>query len=259
GDTLPEKAILQATLKYQGRIVDQREVTIRLSETDDDEVVRLAFSGIPGYTLPDSVIHSTISTTNNSEEEIQGDISVELETILGTINLLAQHIELQANQTRVFPFVLKIPIGAEMSTAYIKSDFNSDNFSSSTRARVKIKAIEEPLFQISYSIRNEDGKEVPGLVPRMSSITIEIIGKTQVGDIDDLKIILRIMSLRSVVQEFEIPFPEISGEEFDTVVKWMTPPVDIVTGYYLETVIEHKGRQLPGRAIEQTEKQFTVY
>ncbi|MHA1638147.1 MAG: hypothetical protein ACTSUO_08710 [Candidatus Thorarchaeota archaeon] len=259
GSKQPENALLQATLKYQGRIVDQRETTIKLSESEDEEVVKLVFSGIPGYTLPDTIFHSTISVSNNFGKKIQGDILIELETILGTENLLNQQIELGANQTRIFPFVLKIPIGAEMSTAYIKSNFNADTCSSSTRTRIKIKAIEEPLFHISYSIKNEDGKEVPGLVPRMSTISIEVKGETQVGSTDDLKILLRIMSLRSVVKQFEIPFPETRGDEFDTVVRWMTPPVDIVTGYYLETVIEHKGRQLPLRAIEQAEKQFTVY
>ena len=72
-------------------------------------------------------------------------------------------------------------------------------------------------------------------------------------------ILFRIMSLRSIVKQFEIPFPDTDGEDFSVTVKWMTPPVDMVTGYYLESVIEHKGRQLPSRAVSQSEKQFTVY
>ncbi|MHA1575884.1 MAG: hypothetical protein ACTSU3_00845 [Candidatus Thorarchaeota archaeon] len=255
----PDHVILEATITYLGKVMDSRQAIVKLADSDDSDFHDISFSGIPGYSLPDDLINSTINVSSKSDEDITGELSVEFETVLGKSLLFTQTIEIAANQTKVFPFIIQVPLAAEMSTAHIKGQFKVHDKTSSARVRMKIKAIEEPLFHFEYSISNEDGTEVPGLVPRITPILLNIRGETKVSEISDLSILLRVMSRRIVVKQFEIPFPELQGQEFETQVKWLTPPVDVVTGYYLETVIEQKGKPLTKRAVKQVEKQFTVY
>ncbi|MCK4567194.1 MAG: hypothetical protein KAU48_07785, partial [Candidatus Thorarchaeota archaeon] len=60
-----------------------------------------------------------------------------------------------------------------------------------------------------------------------------------------------------IIKEFEIP---ISSEcENVLTVRWLTPPIDVVTGYFVEAMISQEDRYLPTRAIDVTRKQFTVY
>ena len=73
----------------------------------------------------------------------------------------------------------------------------------------------------------------------------------------NLKLHLRIMSRRDIVKEFELPI----GKERENIlrVKWLTPPIDVVTGYYVDAQISQDGQHLPKRALDVTRKQFTVY
>jgi len=251
--------ILEATITYQGKVMDSRQATVKLVDSDESDFLDISFSGIPGYSLPDDLIHSTINISNKHDEDTSGQLLVELETVMGKSLIFNQTVEIEAQQTKMFPFIIHVPLAAEMSTAHIKGQFKFDKKTSLARVRMKIKAIEEPLFHFEYSISNEDGSEVPGLVPRITPIFLNLRGKTQVAETGDLVILLRVMSRRNVVKQFEIPFPDMQGNEFEAQVKWLTPPVDVVTGYYLESIIEQKGKPLTKRAVEQIEKQFTVY
>ena len=47
--------------------------------------------------------------------------------------------------------------------------------------------------------------------------------------------------------------------ELEAEIPWTTPNVDVVSGFYLEALVEQKGQILPDRAVNQTQKQFTVY
>ncbi|MFW9800733.1 MAG: hypothetical protein ACFFD9_09870, partial [Candidatus Thorarchaeota archaeon] len=75
----------------------------------------------------------------------------------------------------------------------------------------------------------------------------------------DLSIVVRVMSRRDVVKQFELPFPDSQAQENEVKVRWITPPVDVVTGYYVEALIVQGSRTLPNRAVSQNRKQFTVY
>ena len=74
---------------------------------------------------------------------------------------------------------------------------------------------------------------------------------------EKLKLHLRVMSRRDIVKEFELPLS--SDSENIVTVKWLTPPIDVVTGYYIDAMISQDDHQLPRRAIEVIRKQFTVY
>ncbi|TFF93440.1 hypothetical protein EU546_06190 [Candidatus Thorarchaeota archaeon] len=67
------------------------------------------------------------------------------------------------------------------------------------------------------------------------------------------------MTRRELLAEFQIPFDTVDADTYHTQIEWTTPPVDVVTNYYLDAVISQHGRQLPARAIEIEKKQFTVY
>ena len=120
-----------------------------------------------------------------------------------------------------------------------------------------MKAIEKPFFKVNFSIRNESGDEIPGLVARLTPVEI-ITNVTSIREgMENLKLILRVVSKRDIVKEFEIP---LSMNKTNSVaVKWLTPPIDIVTSYYLDAEISQDDKQLPGRAIDVVRKQFTVY
>ncbi len=67
------------------------------------------------------------------------------------------------------------------------------------------------------------------------------------------------MTVRDLVKEFEIPIPTPDSKQNKIKVRWMTPPIDVVTGYYIDAVIVQAGRPLPARAVDLIRRQFTVY
>ena len=62
-----------------------------------------------------------------------------------------------------------------------------------------------------------------------------------------------------VIKEFEIPLDSATSGEQVVSVRWLTPPIDVVTGYYLDAVLMQGDRPLPSRAILLQKRQFTVY
>ncbi|TFG99591.1 hypothetical protein E4H12_02125 [Candidatus Thorarchaeota archaeon] len=73
----------------------------------------------------------------------------------------------------------------------------------------------------------------------------------------NLKLHLRVMSRRDIIKEFELPLG--SEKENSITVKWLTPPIDVVTGFYIDAMISQNDHELPRRATEVIRKQFTVY
>ena len=159
----------------------------------------------------------------------------------------------------MFPIPVRVPLSAEMSTAHLRATLRCEKRSYEKKERFKIKAIESPLFKLEFSIRNETGDEIPGLVARLS--TIEIITKIEsIRDkLGDLTLCVRIMSRRDVIKEFEIPLPDPEAKTNIVRINWVTPPIDVVTGYYVDAVVLDSGRPLPARALEMVKRQFTVY
>jgi len=126
------------------------------------------------------------------------------------------------------------------------------------RHRFKVKAIEEPIFRVRFSIKDDRGEEIPGLVPRESNIVIGIRIQAIKRGWENLAVSLRVMSKREVVKEFRLPIPE-SETEFKSEVRWTTPQLETITGYYLDATIIHGERSLPTRAVKCEEKTFAVY
>jgi hypothetical protein len=119
--------------------------------------------------------------------------------------------------------------------------------------------MEQALFHVGFSLKNERGEEVRGLIPRQSPLNITLKVMCPRSEIQGLEVALRIMSRRQVMMEFRIPVQTSNTLNFETRVGWLTPPVELVTGYYLEAVVSVDGRALPSRAVSIEERQFTVY
>ena len=239
--------------------MDRRSTDIHLSENSKDQRLSLSVSGVPRFTPPDELVHAAIGINNNSTEDAHCHLSVSLDSVVGTKQLLDQQVQLGPEQARTFGVPVRVPLAAEMSTAELRAIADCDSKVYETRQTFKVKPIEQPLFHAGFSIRNERGEEARGLIPRQSPIDITVRLQSPRGGIEGLKVLLRIMSRKDVVEEFEMPVASTSRLESEYVVKWVTPLVDLVTGYYLDVLILADGRILPSRAIEIAERQFTVY
>jgi hypothetical protein len=180
-----------------------------------------------------------------------------LESLGGSTTMLARDIDLEPGKPKMIPVPLRIPLIAEMSTAHLKASLRCKNESTSWSQRIKVKAIEKPFFKINLSILNESGEEIPGLVARLSQV--DIISKVESirEGMENLKLHLRVMSRRDIIKEFELP---LSSDKVNNLkVKWLTPPIDVVTGFYVDAIISQNDHHLPKRALDVTRKQFTVY
>jgi len=251
--------ILIASLSYAGIEVDKRSTEIDLVGGPKMDIAQIEFVGLPDFTSPDELIQPTVKLESNVEKSISCLLTVELESIGGNRDLLNQELDLEPGKQRLFPIPVRIPLSAEMSTAHIRATLRCGGRSYEKKQRFKIKAIESPLFKIGFSIRNEAGDEIPGLVARLSSIEIIVTVESVREKIEDLVLNIRIMSRRNIIREFEVPLPDPGLKTNMVNVKWITPPIDVVTGYYVDAVILQSGRQLPSRAIELVKRQFTVY
>jgi hypothetical protein len=189
-------------------------------------------------------------------------VVTELETVKGTVPIWEKEVELKAKQTGLYAVSVDIPLTVEMSTAYLTAKATTTRGSTRSSKRIKIKAVEEPQFHFRFMIKDTEGVEVPGLVPRVTPVKLIVIGNATTAALDDVKVLLRVMSRRKVVKLFEIKFTDMkkrSDGEFEAEIPWTTPTVDVVSGFYLEALVEQKGQILPDRALSQTQKQFTVY
>ncbi|MHA2162295.1 MAG: hypothetical protein ACXABF_07715 [Candidatus Thorarchaeota archaeon] len=97
------------------------------------------------------------------------------------------------------------------------------------------------------------------MVPRVTPVTIGITLESKREDVDNLTILLGIMSRKTLIKQFEIPCEEFVDGKCEISVGWTTPAVDMVTGFYLYATLLQAGRALPSRAVEQTRKRFTIY
>jgi hypothetical protein len=250
---------LVATLSYAGVEVDRRSSEINLMGGPHMDIAQIEFVGLPNFTAPDELIQPTIKVTSNVEKRKNCILTVELESVGGNRDLLTQELDLDLGKERLFPIPVRIPLGAEMSTAHIRATLRCGNRSYEKKQRFKIKAIENPLFKIGISIRNESGDEIPGLVARLSNVEITATVESVREKIGNLTLSVRIMSRRDIVKEFEVPLPDPEAKMNVVKINWITPPIDVVTGYYIDAVVLQSGRPLPARAVELVRRQFTVY
>ena len=250
---------LVATLSYAGVEVDRRSSEIDLMGGPHMDIAQIEFVGLPNFTAPDELIQPTIKVTSNVEKRKSCILTVELESVGGNRDLLTQELDLDLGKERLFPIPVRIPLGAEMSTAHLRATLRCGDRSYEKKQRFKIKAIENPLFKIGISIRNESGDEIPGLVARLSNVEITATVESVREKIGNLTLSVRIMSRRDIVKEFEVPLPDPEAKMNVVKINWITPPIDVVTGYYIDAVVLQSGRPLPTRAVELVRRQFTVY
>ena len=253
----PKSVTLVAILSYVGLEMDKRSSTIDLVGGPSADFARIDFIGLPSFTVPDQMLQVTIQVESALRETTDCVLSVSLESIAGNSILLERNINLEPGKPRMIPVPFRVPLGAEMSTAHLKAGLMCGTQTCENSQRFKVKAIEKPFFNVGFSIKNEAGEEIPGLVARLTPVEIIVDVESAREDLQGLKINLRVMSRREIIKEFDIP---LSNQKKNSVsVKWLTPPIDIVTGYFLDAEISQHGRPLPHRAIEMVKKQFTVY
>jgi hypothetical protein len=250
---------LVATLSYAGVEVDRRSTEVSLLGGSHMDIAQIEFVGLPNFTSPDELIQPTVQVTSNVEKQQSCVLTVELESVGGNRELLSQELDLNPGKERLFPIPVRIPLSAEMSTAHLRATLRCGDRSYEKKQRFKIKAIETPLFKIGFSIRNESGEEIPGLVARLSPIDIVATLESLREKIRDLTLSIRIMSRQDIVKEFEVSLPDPDAKTNVIRVNWLTPPIDVVTGYYVDAVVLQSGRPLPARAVELVRRQFTVY
>ncbi len=250
---------LVASLSYAGVEVDRRSTEVGLLGGAQMDIAQIEFIGLPNFTAPDELIQPTIQVTSKVEKKQSCVLTVELESIGGNSTLLSQELNLDPGKERLYPIPVRIPLSAEMSTAHLRATLRCGDRSYEKKQRFKIKAIETPLFKIGFSVRNESGEEIPGLVARLSSVDIVATVESIREKIEGLTLSIRIMSRRDIVKEFEVPLPDPDAKTNVIKVNWLTPPIDVVTGYYVDAIVLQSGRPLPARAIELVRRQFTVY
>ena len=253
----PKSVTLSASLSYAGMEIDKRTTEIDLVGGPSTDIAKISFIGLPNYVVPDQLLQITTQVTSNMEKNRECELGIELESIGGSTTILARDIDLEPVKPKMIPVPLRIPLIAEMSTAHLKATLRCKNESTSFSQRIKVKAIEKPFFKIGLSILNESGEEIPGLVARLSQVDIISNVESIREGMENLKLHLRVMSRRDIIKEFELP---LSSDKVNNLkVKWLTPPIDVVTGFYVDAIISQNDHQLPKRAIEITRKQFTVY
>ncbi len=259
GQKKPSRVTLMARLKFDGAVIDQRSTEIALADGPEGQIASVSFGGIPAFALPDEEIRPVLQVTNITGKKLKYDIRIELESVGGTDMLLKSSRTLEPNQSKILPIQLRVPLSAEMSTAHLKATVRCGRLTMEKKERFKVKAIESPVFDVDFWIRRKSGEDIPGLVARLTKVELgaRICGLNE--GMRDLEVILRVMSRREIVKQFEFSLSEPKAGEQEVSFQWTTPPVDMVTGYYLDAVITQDGRPLPDRAVRQDRKQFTVY
>ncbi|TFG98139.1 hypothetical protein E4H12_06900, partial [Candidatus Thorarchaeota archaeon] len=220
---VPKSVTLNAILSFAGLEMDRRSSEIDLVGGPSSDIARIDFIGLPGFVLPDQMIQVTTQVESNLGKPRSCELTIELESISGNITILTRELDLEIGKPKMIPVPLRIPLGAEMSTAHLKAILRCTSESCSHSQRFKVKAIENPYFKIGFSILNETGVEVPGLVARLSSVDIITKVESIREGMQNLKLHLRVMSRRDIIKEFELPLG--SEKENSITVKWLTPPI----------------------------------
>ena len=253
----PSTVTLVAELSYAGTEMDTRSAIINLVAQPSENIASIEFIGIPGFVAPDQSLLITALIMSNHVSNIECNLTTELESICGNEQIIERAITLEPAKQKLIPVPLRIPLGAEMSTAHLTATLQCGKQTSRQSQRFKVKAIEKPFFKVNFSIKNETGDEIPGLVARLSPVEITADITSSREGMENLGITIRIVSKREIVREYQIP---LSTDTHNSVsMKWLTPPIDVVTGYYLDAEISQNDHPLPGRATEVIRKQFTVY
>ena len=254
---VPPAVTLVATLSYGEVEMDRRSVVIDLVAGPSEDIASLEFVGLPSFVAPDQILLVTIRIISNHVKHMNCELTTELESISGNVKMVEREIGLEPAKPKLIPVPLRVPLGAEMSTAHLTATLQCGKHSCRQTQRFKVKAIEKPFFKVNFSIKNETGDEIPGLVARLSPVEIiaDIISVRE--GMEGLSLTIKIVSKREIAKEYNIPFtPDLHNS---ISIKWLTPPIDVVTGYYLDAEISQNGKPLPGRAVEVIRKQFTVY
>jgi len=255
----PKVVTLVAELYYGGALMDRKSADIGLTASAREEKLALTVNGAPRFAAPDELIRPAVIISNNSTESVKCKLTVSLESTVGTKEFLNQDMELNGGQTRTFGVSFRVPLAAEMSSAELRVVAEGAGNKCESRHIIKVKAIEQALFHADFSVKNERGEEVRGLVPRRSPLDITLRLMCPRTEMEGLEAVVRIMLRREMVKEFKIPLVIGDRIDFQSSLKWTTPLVEIVTGYYLDVLILADGRALPSRAVDIAEKQFTVY
>ena len=255
----PSSITLTAKLTYDGTVIDQRSTEIALSDGPEGQIAGVSFAGVPAFVLPDEEIRPVLHVTNITGKKLKYEIRIELESIGGTDQLLKSSRTLEPGQSKILPVKLRVPLSAEMSTAHLKAIVKCGRLTMERKERFKVKAIESPVFDVDFWIRKKSGEDIPGLVARLTKVDLgaKICGLKE--GMRDLGVILRVMSRREIVKEFKASLSDQDAGEEEIMFHWTTPPVDMVTGFYLDAVITQDGKMLPDRVVRQDRKQFTVY
>ena len=257
--TSPGWVDLVADIVCGGVTLDRRVVRIQLTRGEESGLVKMAFTGLPVYVEPDENLRAVLSIAGAAAVPVEARLRVTMESAVGNETLLEQDVRIEEEQKKLIPVAVRVPIGAEMSTAHLVASLEAEGKSLETRHRLKIKAIERPLCEIGFTVRDERGEEISGLVPRASQVALGVRVKLPRAYMNDMEIRVRVMSRRDTVDEFDARLEPSESLEHSIDLRWLTPKVDAVTAYYLDASILHRGRPLPKRAVSQTEKQVTVY
>ena len=167
--------------------------------------------------------------------------------------------QLEPGRPKMIPLEYRVPVSAEMSTAHLLGTFRSNKNTATKDLRFKVKAIEDPLFFVEFSIKNDEGEEIPGLVARLTPVKIHASVRGPRPGVDGLTLRVKVLSRRDTIKEFDVTLDSGKSDNQTVIIKWMTPPIDMVTGYYLDAILLQGERALPSRAVEIVKRQFTVY
>ena len=255
----PKSVDLVARLFLRETEVDSHTTPISLVGGEIEETIAMEFMGQPRFTQPDQLVQPTLQIASSAGEDIEGYLEVILEAVSGKETLVDRDLNLEPGRTKMIPLEYRVPVSAEMSTAHLLGTFRSDKSTTAKDLRFKVKAIEDPLFHIEFSIKNDDGEEIPGLVARLTPVKIHASVRGPRQGIEGLTLRVKVMSRRDSIKEFDILLDSAKSDNQTIIVKWMTPPIDMVTGYYLDATVFQGERALPSRAVETIKRQFTVY
>ncbi len=250
---------LLAVLIYDGRIVDEKTVDISIDKGSKGLPVDIQILGVPRFANPNEVINSIIQLENTSKGIIEGILEVVFDSRLGKQLVYNKPLELESIEQKLVPITIKIPLSIEMSTAYVNVKLKVAGREIEHTHKMKIKALEGPRFWVETALRDRKGERLSGFIQRVTMIDIETKIKSDIKNLDNLEVSIRILSKKDIVKEFIHPLILDDNGEIIVNSQWITPPIDVVTGYYLEVRILHMNQPLPSRAIEYTPSKFTVY
>ena len=256
---IPQRGKIVAELIYEGAVLDSKTHNLVFKSPKSAIPITINVTGVPSFVSPDELIEAAVEISNEGNKAIAGTLTVKLQSIAGEQVILSKKVTVGRGRPKMFPVPFRIPITTEMSTAHLEVTIETSAGQAIEKQRIKIKAISEPLFAVTVSIRDESGREIPGLVPRAARLEILADVQSYRAGFENIVLHLDIKLKRDVIQEFRIPV-DLSTTPH-TVVKttWTTPAVEMVTGYYLEVAISQNNRMLPARAIDTTRRQITVY